>query len=102
MLQADAEGIHLFCHCFGDGASRMFLDAVELAVAENPAWDRRHSTSHSNLIHADDVSRYAELGVIADFQMAWGASSTAGAESPNGFPSHGHSRIRTMTCGQRP
>lgn len=73
MLQADAEGIHLFCHCFGDGATRMFLDAVELAVAENPAWDRRHSTSHTNLIHPDDVSRFAELGVIADFQMAWGA-----------------------------
>ena len=73
MVQADAEGIHLFCHCFGDGASRMFLDAVERAVAENPAWDRRHSTTHTNLIHPDDVSRYGELGVIADYQMAWGA-----------------------------
>jgi predicted amidohydrolase YtcJ len=72
--EADAEGIDAFCHCFGDGANRMFLDAVEEAIKDNPARDRRHATSHTMLVHPDDVPRYAELGVIADFQTNWAAN----------------------------
>jgi predicted amidohydrolase YtcJ len=72
--EADAEGIDAFCHCFGDGANRMFLDAVEEAIHDNPDRDRRHMTSHTMLVHPDDVPRYAELGVIADFQTIWAAN----------------------------
>jgi predicted amidohydrolase YtcJ len=73
LAKADALGFDSFCHCFGDGASRMFLDAVAYSIANNPARDRRHTTSHTNFLHPDDVPRFASLGVIADFQTSWAA-----------------------------
>lgn len=61
----------MFCHCWGDGATRLILDAVEEAIASNAGRDRRHSISHTSLVHPDDIPRFAELGVIADIQTSW-------------------------------
>ena len=71
IAEADADGIDLFCHCWGDGATRLILDAVEAAIAANPDRDRRHTISHTSLVHPNDVPRFAELGVIGDFQTSW-------------------------------
>ncbi len=71
IAEADADGIDLLCHCWGDGATRLILDAVEAAIAANPDRARRHVISHTSLVHPDDVPRFAELGVIGDFQTSW-------------------------------
>ena len=71
MIEADADGIDLFCHCWGDAATRMFLDAVEAAIETNPDRARRHTISHTALVHPEDVPRFAELGVIGDYQTSW-------------------------------
>lgn len=71
MVEADALGFDAFCHCFGDGATRMFLNAVEESIKQNPIRDRRHTTSHSNFVHPDDVPRFGKLNVIADYQGNW-------------------------------
>jgi predicted amidohydrolase YtcJ len=68
VAEADAVGFDSFCHCFGDGATRLFLNAVENSINNNPPRDRRHTTSHSTFIHPEDVPRFASLGVTADFQ----------------------------------
>jgi len=70
-VRADAAGLHLICHCFGDLAARRFLDAVELAKETNPEWDRRPVSSHTQLIHPDDRPRFAELNATYDITGQW-------------------------------
>ncbi|WP_422376611.1 amidohydrolase [Roseibium sp.] len=69
--RADAAGFNVICHCFGDMAVRRVLDAVELAIAENPPRERRNVISHATLVHPDDHSRFGELGVTWDSSGAW-------------------------------
>lgn len=71
VVSADALGIDSVCHCFGDGAVRIMLDAVEEAVKVNPPRDRRMAVAHGNSVHADDIPRFAELGVIWNSSGAW-------------------------------
>ncbi|MEM9105285.1 MAG: amidohydrolase [Pseudomonadota bacterium] len=71
VVRADAEGIDITCHCFGDLAVRKLLDAVEEAIRVNPSRDRRHKITHGTLIHPDDADRFGELGVIYDSSGAW-------------------------------
>ena len=64
-------GFQLHFHVIGDAATRAALDAVEsISPGAADVADRRHRTTHTYLVHDDDVDRFAELGVVADFQMA--------------------------------
>jgi len=67
----DAEGFQVHFHALGDGAVRYALDAIEVALGENGDSDRRHHLSHLQIIHPDDIPRFAELGAVANFQTAW-------------------------------
>ena len=67
----DAEGFQVHFHALGDGAVRYALDAVEKAREDNGDTDRRHHLSHLQVIHPDDIPRFAELGAVANFQPAW-------------------------------
>lgn len=69
--RADAAGINVICHCYGDLAVRLLLDAVEAAIAVNPPRDRRHVVTHGSLIHPDDRKRFAELGMTYDTTGSW-------------------------------
>ncbi|MEM9633109.1 MAG: amidohydrolase family protein [Pseudomonadota bacterium] len=71
VLRADAAGINIVCHCFGDAAVRAVLDAVEMAIEKNPPRDRRHVISHALLVHPDDIPRFGKLGVTWDSTGAW-------------------------------
>jgi predicted amidohydrolase YtcJ len=71
VVRADALGIDSVCHCFGDGAVRIMLDAVEEAIRVNPERDRRFSVAHGNSVHPDDIPRFAELGVTWNSSGAW-------------------------------
>jgi predicted amidohydrolase YtcJ len=67
---ADRLGLQIFVHATGDGAVRRALDGFEAAQQANGRRDSRHRVEHVELIHPDDVSRFAELGVIASMQPA--------------------------------
>jgi predicted amidohydrolase YtcJ len=67
----DADGYQVHIHAIGDGAVRRALDAVEHAIARNGARDRRPVIAHTQLVHPDDVPRFAALGVIANFEPLW-------------------------------
>jgi len=69
----DAEGFQVHFHAIGDGAIRQSLDAVEEALLENGALGHRHHISHLQVIHPDDIARFAELKVVANFQPLWAA-----------------------------
>lgn len=59
-------GFRFEFHVIGDAAVRTVLDLVE-SLGPGAA-DRRHRTTHTYLVAESDLGRYAELGVVADFQ----------------------------------
>lgn len=71
VVRADAENLHVICHCYGDLAVRKFLDAVALAKKTNPEWDRRPVASHAQLVHPDDRPRFKELNATYDTSGQW-------------------------------
>jgi hypothetical protein len=71
--QLDALGFQVHLHAIGDRAVREALDAVEAARAANGANDHRHHIAHIQLMHPEDVPRFATLGVTANMQALWAA-----------------------------
>jgi hypothetical protein len=66
--EADRLGLQIFVHAVGDGAVRRTLDGFAAAQKTNGLRDSRHRIEHIELIHPDDLPRFAELGVIASMQ----------------------------------
>jgi predicted amidohydrolase YtcJ len=73
-VKLDALGFQLHYHAIGDAAVRQCLDAVEAARNQNGDLGHRHHISHLELIHPDDIPRFRELGVIANFQPLWASA----------------------------
>jgi hypothetical protein len=71
VTRLDGEGFQVHFHAIGDGAIRESLDAVEMARIANGSRDNRHHISHLELIDPNDIPRFRELGVIANFQPLW-------------------------------
>lgn len=55
-------------HACGDGAVRMALDAFEAARTEYGKKDVRNTIEHIEVLHKDDVKRFAETNTIASIQ----------------------------------
>jgi hypothetical protein len=62
----DAAGFQVHVHAIGDRAAREALDAFEGARGDN-----RHHIAHIQVVHPDDVPRFAALGVAANAQALW-------------------------------
>jgi predicted amidohydrolase YtcJ len=62
----DAAGFQVHVHAIGDRGVREALDAFE---GTDPA--RRHHVAHLQVVHPDDVPRFASLGVAANAQALW-------------------------------
>jgi hypothetical protein len=64
--------MQLHAHTVGDQAVRTMLDAVEAAQTEvGGALETQVTLSHIELLHPDDVDRFVELGVIANYTPHW-------------------------------
>jgi predicted amidohydrolase YtcJ len=63
-------GYQVCTHAIGDRANREVLDLYEAVLGAEPeaAEDIRFRIEHSQILHPDDVPRFAELGVIAAMQ----------------------------------
>lgn len=70
-VQLDALGFQLHYHALGDRAVRESLDAIEAARNANGDNDLRHTLAHIQVIHPDDIPRFAELDVVANMQPLW-------------------------------
>ncbi|RST76953.1 amidohydrolase [Siminovitchia acidinfaciens] len=68
VAEADQEGFRIRLHACGDGAVRLGLDLYENAEKQNGKRDSRHAIEHIEVIHPDDINRFAQLGVIASMQ----------------------------------
>jgi predicted amidohydrolase YtcJ len=67
----DAADFQVHFHAIGDAAIRQSLDAVEEALTQNGNRGNRHHISHLELIDPDDIPRFRELNVVANFQPLW-------------------------------
>ncbi|MBC2837441.1 amidohydrolase [Paragemmobacter straminiformis] len=67
-IEADAAGLSIATHAVGDGAVRATLDGYEAAARANGRRDARHRVEHVDMLHPDDLARFAGLGVIASMQ----------------------------------
>lgn len=78
VVEADREGFQIRFHAIGEGAIRLALDAFEEAQMANGKRDSRHCIEHVEVIHPEDVNRFAKLGVIASMQPEHMAQSERG------------------------
>jgi predicted amidohydrolase YtcJ len=67
----DREGFQVHVHAIGERAVREALDAIEAARRANGPADRRHHLAHLQVVHPDDVPRFATLEVVANCQPFW-------------------------------
>ncbi len=68
VVEADRLGLQIFVHSVGDGGVRRVLNAFALARQTNGVRDSRHRVEHIEVIHPDDLPRFAQLDVIASMQ----------------------------------
>jgi len=82
--RAAGHGIALTIHAIGDLANRRVLDAMALARRVEPsrrgAPPLRHRIEHAQIVHPDDVARFAELDVVASVQPVHATSDMTTAE----------------------
>jgi len=72
VARLDRERFQVHIHAIGDRAVREALDAFEAAGQANGAdGDGRHHIAHLQVVHPNDVPRFAELGVTANVQPYW-------------------------------
>lgn len=69
----DRAGFQVHFHALGDRAVRNALDAVEAATAANGEHGQRHHLAHLQVVHPDDVPRFARLAATANMQPLWAA-----------------------------
>jgi predicted amidohydrolase YtcJ len=67
----DRAGFQIHMHVIGDAATRIALNALESARKANGMRDSRHLITHLQIVHPDDIPRFAELGVVGVPQPFW-------------------------------
>ncbi len=73
-IQALKKGIQLEVHAIGDRANRTLLDWYEAAFNEVPMIERasreepRWRNEHAQIVHPDDLARFAKLKIIPSMQ----------------------------------
>ncbi len=65
-----ANGFQINTHAIGDRGNRVVLDAYEKALAKVPAANHRFRVEHAQILHYDDIPRFAQLGVIPSMQAS--------------------------------
>lgn len=73
VTRLDALGFQVHFHALGDRAVREAFDALETARAANGPTSGRHHLAHLQVVHPDDVPRFAQLGATANIQALWAA-----------------------------
>jgi predicted amidohydrolase YtcJ len=73
VTRLDALGFQVHFHALGDRAVREALDAIQAARAVNGPSDHRHHLAHLQVVHPEDIPRFAALGAVANIQPLWAA-----------------------------
>ena len=68
---AHSEGIQVMAHATTDGTTRTLLDAIEQAQTNHPNPSLRHHIGHLLTVTKEDIPRFKELNVTAEFSPIW-------------------------------
>lgn len=68
-------------HAIGDRGNRTVLDAYEAALRRNPKRDHRFRVEHAQILSAQDIPRFAQLGVIPSMQTTHQISDMGWAQN---------------------
>jgi predicted amidohydrolase YtcJ len=71
VTELDRRGFQVHFHALGDRAVREALDAVQMALAANGQLGNRHHLAHLQVVHPEDVARFAAVGATANIQPLW-------------------------------
>ena len=71
VAELDRAGFQVHFHALGDRAVREALDAVEAAREANGPSTNRHHLAHLQVVHPEDIPRFAALDAIANIQPLW-------------------------------
>ena len=71
VTRLDALGFDVHVHAIGDRAIREALDAFAVARARDGAGGGRHTIAHVQVVHPDDLPRFAALDVVVNAQPLW-------------------------------
>ncbi|WP_026850228.1 amidohydrolase [Gemmatimonas phototrophica] len=63
-------GFQINTHAIGDRGNRVVLDAYEKALDKTPMANHRFRVEHAQILHQDDIPRFAQLGVIPSMQAS--------------------------------
>lgn len=63
-------GFQVNTHAIGDRGNRLVLDSYEAAFKARPTADHRFRVEHAQILHHDDIPRFAALGVIPSMQAS--------------------------------
>jgi predicted amidohydrolase YtcJ len=63
-------GFQVNTHAIGDRGNRLVLDAYEAIFKARPTADHRFRIEHAQILHSDDIPRFAKLGVIPSMQAS--------------------------------
>ncbi|MFE5908181.1 amidohydrolase [Streptomyces wedmorensis] len=73
VTELDALDFQVHFHALGDRGVREALNALEAAIAANGHRGNRHHLAHLQVVHPEDLTRFARLGAIANIQPLWAA-----------------------------
>jgi predicted amidohydrolase YtcJ len=71
VTELDQHGFQVHFHALGDRAVREALDALAAARAANGPAGHRHLLAHLQVVHPEDVPRFAAVGAGACIQPLW-------------------------------
>ncbi|GAB7044330.1 MULTISPECIES: amidohydrolase [Catenuloplanes] len=71
VTRLDAADFQVHLHALGDRAVREALTAIEAARTANGPRGNRHQLAHLQVVHPDDLHRFAALDVTANLQALW-------------------------------
>ena len=69
-VKALKAGFQVNTHAIGDRANRVVLDEISAALDQVPVADHRFRIEHAQILHPDDIVRFAALGVIPSMQAS--------------------------------
>ncbi len=69
----DRAGFQVHFHALGDRAVRNALDAIEAARRASGSTGQRHHLAHLQVVHPEDIGRFAEIQATANIQALWAA-----------------------------
>jgi predicted amidohydrolase YtcJ len=80
VLDGHKSGFQLNSHAIGDAANRQVLNVYQRVLTDYPSFNHRFRVEHAQILTAEDLVRFTELGVVPSMQTVHATSDMNMAE----------------------